>query len=1193
MAGTEQVRAYEVQIKGANSVKELKQEIQNLRDKLVQLDSGSEEYSKTVDKLIADENKLKEVLSAGKDTISSSTGTYNALVTELNELKKSYSEVTSETEKAKISERISEINEELKETKNINSIKELKEHIASLRDSLVGLDDTSEEYSNTVDELIASQKKLSSIMSVSKENAKGAEGSYNSLVKEMRDLKTVWREVGSETERAKIGERISEINEELKRMDSTIGNNQRKVGSYEDAIKSALVTPQQELKKLKKELAGMEQGTAEYNATFKRMAELTHDITEQQEMLRWSSADLGDILGNLTGVAQGVAGGFSALNAVSGLIGDGNEDVEEAMLTTQRWLQLIQGLGALEELGDRIKGLWQGLKNFASSQNTAVASMGDFKDKAEAVEGTTAQVSQAINTQSTSMKQATNATKELKDGTKELASAQGELNDEDIRALAISNRRIAVVEAGIAKAKKMAEESGNVSAKTQQNIKVLEKLIEEERENNKLLTKRIKDTKTAAKEEKVLGNSTSWLTKQTQKLNATFVTMSGSTNVFRAGLGKAGVAVMALGATIKAALISTGIGLLIVALGTAVSWLWKFVDGTAKAEERTKKLNEATDKLNESLETQDKAWERKEKMMRAQGASYEELYKSERKHLQTKLAEVQAVLATQKAVAKDIGQRRLQKAKYDEFRQTLEDLVKQEKELKTAIKDLDWDKEVKAVEDATKAAKEQTEAQKKLAEERIANFKKEQEEAKKLYDTLKDYYRTDLEKLTLKYKEEMALISKMNADKKTILKAQNLLTKKYNIEAEEIQLSATRKIWDEIRENNKKRMSLIESDTKEMFDAQIKEAEKYRDNLQSTLDTINATNGEDTSKDFAYLNAFEGLDINSMDEFNIELALAEKNVKDLQKALLEFQSAKIMEQVGKDFEDLSKEAQIGMERFEMAIEKGSTEGNKLIKGFYTGISPKEMRSQLEERYQLQAEYLQKELELYQEAIKQQNLTDEDRATLTANINNIRIAQQDLLTQKTIESNYLIMDSYQNMSSSLQGIASSITDVLSSVSDIIMSNAEAQLEAGEITEEEYNRQFEKSKAIQIATATINTIAGALGAFMGITKDTGGWGIAFAIAQATAVFASGMAEIQKIKNTKPNSSNSGGADGRYAEVTPNQTSDYNPTLIQNVTNGQETEDLANALSKTPIKAYVVESDITNAQSKAQQRSMESTF
>ena len=186
----------------------------------------------------------------------------------------------------------------------------------------------------------------------------------------------------------------------------------------------------------------------------------------------------------------------------------------------------------------------------------------------------------------------------------------------------------------------------------------------------------------------------------------------------------------------------------------------------------------------------------------------------------------------------------------------------------------------------------------------------------------------------------------------------------------------------------------------------------------------------------------------------------------------------------------------------------------------------------------------------------------------------------------------MIDSYENMTTSIMGIAGALTDVLSSVSDVIMENADAQLKAGKITEEEYNRQFKKSKAIQIATATINTIAGALGAFMGITKDTGGWGLGLAIAQATAVLASGMAQIQKIKNTQPNNS-SGGSNGRYAEVTATPTSDYKPIYTQNATGQTEVENLANALSKTPLRAYVVESDISNAQAKANQRKMESSF
>lgn len=1033
----------------------------------------------------------------------------------------------------------------------VDSVKGLKEQINLLRDRLVVLDDTSEEYSQTVDELVASQKKLNSVMGASKENVRSAQGSYNGLVAEMRALKTVWREVTNEAERAKIGERINEINEELKRMDSTIGNSQRKVGSYEEAIKKALMTPQQELKKLKKDLAGMEEGTAEYNATFARMAQLTHDVTEQQEMLKWSSADLGDILGNLAGVAQGIAGGFSAINAVSGLISDGNEDVEKAMLTAQRWLQLIQGLGALEELGDRLKGLWQGLKNYAQSQNTAVASMGDFADKAEAVEGTTAQVTTTINTQSTSMRQATNATTDLAKATKELTEAQ-------IEQIAISGEKISQY-------KKSLE-------RYEQSIRRLEQNNKQENVRYQINQKQIGVLQNLIKEEEDKISSIKKDTSATQQNTIATATATATTSKFGNALTVVGTKAKVLGATIKSALISTGIGLLIVALGTAVSWLWKYVDGSAKAEERTKKLGDATDKLNESLEKKDKAWEREEKLLNAQGASYEELYEAEKKHLQAKLAEVQASLATAQAMAKEIGQRRLQKAKYDEFRQTLEDLIKQEKDLKIALEDLEIDKETEAIKKNTTARKENAKA-----------FAEQRKEAEKLYKELKDYYKSDTQKLKEKYLEDKKALEKLNPE--DAQKAKALLYSKYLIDLENLTMNATKSIYDRVRANIKRELETYNKDSEEYYNAQIAEAERYRDSISATIETVK--NGADEAKAFAYLNVFEGTDITTMQEANTELKIADNNIKNLKNSLLEWQSSKAMKAVNKGVEGIANEAQNAFNRHDMSWEMQATTNFA-----YTGLSPEEQRTELENRYALQAEYLQREIDLYKNAIATKNLTDEERINLVNGITALEIQQKDLLAQKTIESNYLMIDSYENMTTSIMGIAGALTDVLSSVSDVIMENADAQLKAGKITEEEYNRQFKKSKAIQIATATINTIAGALGAFMGITKDTGGWGIALAIAQATAVLASGMAQIQKIKNTQPNNS-SGGSNGRYAEVTATPTSDFKPTYTQNVTGQQETEYLANALSKNPIKAYVVESEITNAQNLALQRNREGSF
>ena len=61
-------------------------------------------------------------------------------------------------------------------------------------------------------------------------------------------------------------------------------------------------------------------------------------------------------------------------------------------------------------------------------------------------------------------------------------------------------------------------------------------------------------------------------------------------------------------------------------------------------------------------------------------------------------------------------------------------------------------------------------------------------------------------------------------------------------------------------------------------------------------------------------------------------------------------------------------------------------------------------------------------------------------------------------------------------------------------------------------------------------------------------------------------------------------------RYAEVTPTQT-DYNPQGITNVTGEQETQNLANAMTKSNI--WVSVKDIDAAQSKVKTRDKEATF
>ena len=170
------------------------------------------------------------------------------------------------------------------------------------------------------------------------------------------------------------------------------------------------------------------------------------------------------------------------------------------------------------------------------------------------------------------------------------------------------------------------------------------------------------------------------------------------------------------------------------------------------------------------------------------------------------------------------------------------------------------------------------------------------------------------------------------------------------------------------------------------------------------------------------------------------------------------------------------------------------------------------------------------------------------------------------------------------------LANSLSSILGSIGDAWMDTVQAQMDAGKISEEEGKKQFEKIKALQVAEAIINTIAGAVGALMGITKDTGGWGIAAAVAQAAAITTAGMAQVKKIQNTTIGSN----AAASIPEV--NQVAGSSmPAYTQTVTNQSDIDNLANAIGNTMkgVNLSVSVTDIDNTQNKVRARETESTF
>ena len=174
------------------------------------------------------------------------------------------------------------------------------------------------------------------------------------------------------------------------------------------------------------------------------------------------------------------------------------------------------------------------------------------------------------------------------------------------------------------------------------------------------------------------------------------------------------------------------------------------------------------------------------------------------------------------------------------------------------------------------------------------------------------------------------------------------------------------------------------------------------------------------------------------------------------------------------------------------------------------------------------------------------------------------------------------------------LTTSIVGLTESVADAYEADLKYAVEHNQKSEEVAKKEFETVKALRISAAIVDTIQGAIAAFMGWQDKGQPWGAIIGATQAAATLAAGWAQIRQIQMTKFGSSGSGGGSTMMAQaqVIP-VVSDYTPQQMGLVTGQNEVEDLANAITSKPIKAFVVESEVSAAQELAAQRKNESTF
>lgn len=124
------------------------------------------------------------------------------------------------------------------------SIKDYRDAIKELQTDLLNLEQGTEEYKKTSEDLIAVKKRLSDAMKGEDSTVKDLDGSYNALQKELSELtkqnKSLADAFGENSDVfKKNAERISEINERLKEADAQMGYFNRNVGDYKNAFLSA------------------------------------------------------------------------------------------------------------------------------------------------------------------------------------------------------------------------------------------------------------------------------------------------------------------------------------------------------------------------------------------------------------------------------------------------------------------------------------------------------------------------------------------------------------------------------------------------------------------------------------------------------------------------------------------------------------------------------------------------------------------------------------------------------------------------------------------------------------------------------------------------------------------------------------------------------------------------------------------
>ena len=204
--------------------------------------------------------------------------------------------------------------------------------------------------------------------------------------------------------------------------------------------------------------------------------------------------------------------------------------------------------------------------------------------------------------------------------------------------------------------------------------------------------------------------------------------------------------------------------------------------------------------------------------------------------------------------------------------------------------------------------------------------------------------------------------------------------------------------------------------------------------------------------------------------------------------------------------------------------------------------------------------------------------DQERADLSVEIETNALREKMRLRKQDLKD---AEEKAKAQKALLKGVASATSGILGSIADMY-----------EEDEENSEKNAEKIKGLRIAAATIDTLSGAIGAFMQASETIPPpYGQIVGAISAAAVTAAGIAEIAKIKSTKVNGSSGSAATPTAMAVASAPTLTTEVANVRSLTSASE-EDRLNQMASDQ-RVYIVASDIEASQNQIKTQVAESSF